>query len=93
MIETCLKYRDAFSHLSRIDKYFLNYPSEEEWERVDKIASVLKPFYDITKLFSGTNYPTANLYFHCVWKIQLHIQVFWSFFGFGEYFGHSLGSG
>ena len=23
---------------------------------------------------SGTNYPTANLYFHCVWKIQLHIM-------------------
>ncbi|KAK9988032.1 hypothetical protein SO802_028271 [Lithocarpus litseifolius] len=74
MIETCLKYRDAFSHLSRIDKYFLNCPSEEEWERVEKIARVLEPFYDITKLFSGTNYPTANLYFHCVWKIQLRIM-------------------
>ena len=35
---------------------------------------VLEPFYDITKLFSGTNYPTANLYFHCVWKIQLRIM-------------------
>ena len=30
MIETCLKYQDAFSHLSRIDKYFLNCPLEEE---------------------------------------------------------------
>ena len=30
MIETCLKYRDAFFHLNRIDKYFLNYPSKEE---------------------------------------------------------------
>ena len=35
---------------------------------------VLEPFYDITKLFSGTNYPTANLYFDCVWKIQLRIM-------------------
>ena len=25
-------------------------------------------------LFSGTNYPTANLYFHCVWRIQLRIM-------------------
>ncbi|KAK9998511.1 hypothetical protein SO802_018114 [Lithocarpus litseifolius] len=69
MIETCLKFRDAFSDLSRIDKYFLNCPSEEEWEKVENIARVLEPFYDITKLFSKTNYPTANLYFHCVWKI------------------------
>ena len=30
MIETCLKYQDSFSHLSRIDKYFLNFPSEKE---------------------------------------------------------------
>ncbi|XP_030969971.1 zinc finger BED domain-containing protein RICESLEEPER 3-like [Quercus lobata] len=74
MIEACLKYRDAFSHLSRIDKYFLNCPLEEEWERVEKIARVLEPFYDITKLFSGKNYPIANLYFHCVWKIQLCIM-------------------
>ncbi|XP_023909364.1 zinc finger BED domain-containing protein RICESLEEPER 2 [Quercus suber] len=73
MIKTCLKYRDAFSRLSKIDKYFLNCPSEEEWERVEKIVRVLEPFYNITKLFSGTNYPTANLYFHCVWKIQLRI--------------------
>ena len=71
MIETCLKYRDAFSHQSRIDKYFLNCPLEEERERVEKIARVLEPFYDITKLFFGINYPTTNLYFHCVWKIQL----------------------
>ena len=69
MIETCLKYRDAFSHKSRIDKYFLNCPLEEERERVEKIAGVLEPFYDITKLFSRINYPTTNLYFHCVWKI------------------------
>ena len=41
---------------------------------MEKIARVLEPFYDITKLFSRTNYPTANLYFHCVWKIQLRIM-------------------
>ena len=26
MIETCFKHQDAFSHLNRIDKYFLNCP-------------------------------------------------------------------
>ena len=25
-------------------------------------------------LFFGTNYPTKNLYFHCVWRIQLRIM-------------------
>ncbi|KAF3969455.1 hypothetical protein CMV_006761 [Castanea mollissima] len=36
------------SFFDKIDKYFLNCPSEEELERVEKIARVLKPFYDIT---------------------------------------------
>ena len=31
----------------------------------------LTPFYDITTLFSGTDYPTANLYFHGVSQIEL----------------------
>ena len=73
MIETCVKHQDAFSHLNRIDQYSLNCPLEEKWERVEKIARVLEPFYDITNLFSRTNYPTANLYFHCIGKIQLRI--------------------
>ena len=34
----------------------------------------LKPFYDITTLFSGSSYPTANLYFNGVRKIQLLIM-------------------
>ncbi|KAG5548756.1 hypothetical protein RHGRI_014198 [Rhododendron griersonianum] len=49
-------------------------PSEEEWERVKRITRFLKPFYEITILFSGCRYPTANLYFHGVWKIQLLIK-------------------
>uniref|UniRef100_A0A2N9IWT7 BED-type domain-containing protein n=1 Tax=Fagus sylvatica TaxID=28930 RepID=A0A2N9IWT7_FAGSY len=74
MIETCLKYRRAFVHLSSIDSNFNTCPSEEEWDRLEKIANILEPFYDITVLFSGTNYPTTNLYFHCVWRIQLRIM-------------------
>jgi hypothetical protein len=31
----------------------------------------LKPFYDITTLFFGTDYPTANLYFHGVSQFEL----------------------
>ncbi|XP_071917103.1 zinc finger BED domain-containing protein DAYSLEEPER-like [Coffea arabica] len=45
-------------------------PLEEESQRVDKIAEFLRPFYDMTILFSGSKYPIANLYFPNVWKIQ-----------------------
>jgi hypothetical protein len=37
--------------------------SDEEWIELGKIAEFLKPFYDITTLFSGSTYPTTDLYF------------------------------
>lgn len=33
----------------------------------------LKPFYEVTTLFSRNYYPTANIYFHKIWKIHMMI--------------------
>ena len=38
-------------------------PSLEEWIKIDKIRGFLSLFYDVSSLFSGSNYPTSNLYF------------------------------
>ncbi|KAF7131754.1 hypothetical protein RHSIM_Rhsim09G0046200 [Rhododendron simsii] len=73
MLETSLKHRSAFLHLSMIDPYYNTCPSEEEWNIAEKIARFLEPFFHITTLFSGSYYPTANLYFHSVWRIQVRI--------------------
>ncbi|MED6136925.1 hypothetical protein PIB30_118492 [Stylosanthes scabra] len=35
-----------------------------------KICEFLEPFYETTNLISGSSYPTSNLYFMQVWKIQ-----------------------
>ncbi|CAL5404742.1 unnamed protein product [Camellia sinensis] len=71
MLESTLMHRRAFYQLQLIDTNFKTCPSNEEWLRVERIARFLKPFYEITTLFSRSRYPTANLYFHGVWKIQL----------------------
>ena len=34
------------------------------------MCKFLLPFYHITTLMFGTSYPTSNLYFLQVWKIQ-----------------------
>ncbi|KAH9616707.1 hypothetical protein KSS87_014111 [Heliosperma pusillum] len=44
--------------------------SGNEWLKVEKICSLLEPFYEITNAFSGCEYPTANLYFINIFKIQ-----------------------
>ncbi|KAK3415408.1 hypothetical protein EUGRSUZ_H01031, partial [Eucalyptus grandis] len=73
MLEGALFFECAFSHLKLIDCNFVTCPSSEDWVRGKKIALLLKPFYDISTLFSGVRYPTANLYFYGVWQIQLRL--------------------
>ncbi|GJY76854.1 zinc finger BED domain-containing protein RICESLEEPER 2-like protein [Tanacetum coccineum] len=74
MLDCALAYRRAFVLLGKLDKTFKTCPTPDEWTRIEAIAMFLKPFYDITKLFSGTLYSTSNLYFHNVYKIQKAIQ-------------------
>lgn len=73
MLETAIGQREAFTLLSDIDPYF-DCLSNEEWDEVKTIADFLKPFYDITVFFSGSTYPTANLYFSGVWRIHMKIK-------------------
>ncbi|KAD1384629.1 hypothetical protein E3N88_42913 [Mikania micrantha] len=74
MLDCALAYRRAYARLALVDFNYKTFPSEEEWARVERIKRLLKPFYDITTLFSGSSYPTSNLYFQQVWKIQLCIE-------------------
>ncbi|CAB4263762.1 unnamed protein product [Prunus armeniaca] len=44
--------------------------SQDEWGKLEKLSKFLKVFYDVTCLFSGTKYPTANLYFPQVFVVE-----------------------
>ncbi|KAG6496797.1 hypothetical protein ZIOFF_044669 [Zingiber officinale] len=46
----------------------------EEWERVKKICGFLEVFHNATVDFSGSRYPTSNLYFPHVFVIQLKLH-------------------
>ncbi|KAJ0603044.1 putative transcription factor C2H2 family [Helianthus annuus] len=74
MLDSALAYRNAYARLALVDSKYKTFPSEQEWARVETITKFLKPFYNITTLFSGTSYPTSDLYFHNVWKIQKCIE-------------------
>ena len=63
MIDSAMRYRSVLNHLVEDDANFKHCPSRNEWNRVERITLFLIPFNDITTLFSGTDYPTANLYF------------------------------
>ncbi|XP_050908840.1 zinc finger BED domain-containing protein RICESLEEPER 4-like [Lathyrus oleraceus] len=70
MLQSALKYRRVFASLSFHDDNYKVFHSEEDWKRGDKICTFLLPFYETTNLISRTSYPTFNLYFLQIWKIQ-----------------------
>ncbi|XP_022017274.1 zinc finger BED domain-containing protein RICESLEEPER 2 [Helianthus annuus] len=74
MLDSALAYRKAYARLALVDSSYKSFPTEKEWARVETITELLKPFYNITTLFSGSSYPTSNLYFHNVWRIQMRIE-------------------
>ncbi|XP_031279086.1 zinc finger BED domain-containing protein RICESLEEPER 2-like [Pistacia vera] len=73
MLESALIYRHVFVHLSLIDPNYKSCHSDEEWDRGVRICKFLQPFYDTTTLFSGSQYPTANLYLRNVWRVQVRL--------------------
>ena len=74
MLESAIKYKLSFESLSWSDMNYKHCPSNEEWERGKKLCELLEPFYQITNMISGSSYPTSNLYFMQIWKIELLLK-------------------
>jgi len=65
MLKGALKYWCFIGSLPLVDECYKYCPSKEE-----KICRFLLPFYDMTTLIFATSYPTSNLYFLQVCKVQ-----------------------
>ena len=71
MIDSGTRYHSVLNCLAEEDANYKHCRSRDEWNRVERITRFLKPFNDITTLFSGIDYPTTNLYFQGVSRIEL----------------------
>ncbi|XP_026433062.1 zinc finger BED domain-containing protein RICESLEEPER 1-like [Papaver somniferum] len=74
MLDSCLVYRVVFAHLKEVDPDYEDCPTDEEWEKIEVVTKFLKTFYDLTTLFSGSKYPTSNLYFEGVCRVQVLLK-------------------
>ena len=74
MLESAIFYRRAFCHLELSDSNYKSCPTSEEWEKIEKICTFLGVFYEITRVFSGSKYPTSNLFFPSVFIAYLALH-------------------
>jgi len=77
MLSVAVPYKADFIRASRVDKQYTCLPSEEEWNFAADVVEQLRVFNDITLLFFGTEYVTANIYFIKICEIRKKIRQ-WS---------------
>ena len=61
MLSIALPYKVIFKRASRVNRQYTCFPCEKEWQYVADVVERLRLFNDITELFSGTEYVTANI--------------------------------
>ena len=55
-----MKYRPVFVNLEMEDANYTHCPLNDEWNRVERITRIFRPFYDISTQVSRTHYPTTT---------------------------------
>ncbi|KAK9668313.1 hypothetical protein RND81_13G050600 [Saponaria officinalis] len=74
MLDSALYHRRALNNFAKTDLNYKHCPTEGEWDKIEKICKFLKVFYDVTCVFSGTKFPTSNLYFIHVLRVRLLLK-------------------
>ena len=74
MIKSALEMKEVFWRLAQTDRNYKFHPSDEEWKVAQAICDCLEHFYAATNHFSGTSFPTSNVFFPDICKIQLHLS-------------------
>ncbi|XP_014619056.1 zinc finger BED domain-containing protein RICESLEEPER 2 [Glycine max] len=70
MLSTTLKFKTAFSTYSERDPHYTYAPLHEDWEKVQKVCTLLEVFNVATHVISGNEYPIANLCLAEVWRVK-----------------------
>ncbi|KAL5560719.1 hypothetical protein UlMin_036930 [Ulmus minor] len=73
MLSTALIYKSVFARLKQRELGYKTLPLEDDWVKARDLCDKLFLFYQVTEMFSGSKYPTANLLFPKVCEIRMAI--------------------
>ncbi|KAJ3686932.1 hypothetical protein LUZ61_016096 [Rhynchospora tenuis] len=78
MLDLALHLKKAIIRYAKLDVRYPYSLSDEQWDHVVTLHGHLKVFYDATLKFSGTKYPTLNLFFPDFCEVYLTIRNMYS---------------
>ncbi|XP_031254575.1 zinc finger BED domain-containing protein RICESLEEPER 2-like [Pistacia vera] len=70
MMVIALQFKNVFPRFKDRDSGFIYSPSDEDWEKVQKVCDILGVFSTVTNLISGSDYPTSNIFLNEVFRIK-----------------------
>ncbi|KAJ1689773.1 hypothetical protein LUZ63_013928 [Rhynchospora breviuscula] len=70
MIESALHYRSTFHQYAERDPNFEWELNDDEWASASAVCKFLEVFLDATNIFSGTLYPTSNLFLVEIFNVK-----------------------
>ncbi|MFS7922886.1 putative HAT dimerization domain, ribonuclease H-like superfamily, hAT-like transposase, RNase-H [Helianthus anomalus] len=62
MLSSALEFKDVFENYADRESSYKTLPSDEDWKKVEDVCSFLALFNEATKIISGSEYPTSNLF-------------------------------
>ena len=62
MLSIAIPYKKVFERLHNLEPNY-QVPPEDDWKFASIVCEKLKLFYELTELFSGTKYVSANIFF------------------------------
>lgn len=73
MLSIAIPYKKVFERLHNLEPNY-QVPPEDDWKFASIVCEKLKLFYELTELFSGTKYVSANIFFPKVCEIKLKMK-------------------
>lgn len=74
MLIAACELKEVFSCLDAFDPNYQNTLTMDEWKELEILCTFLKLLIDAASILTGPTYPTANAFFHEVWKLQLELK-------------------
>ncbi|OMO54906.1 putative Zinc finger, BED-type [Corchorus capsularis] len=71
MLSTAIKFKDVFPRYQDREPSYNCCPAPGDWVKVEKICEILEVFNAVTKIISGSDYPTSNLFLNEVHRVKV----------------------
>ena len=75
MLVVAWEYREVFSQMELRESGYKCTIDPTDWELAKVVCDHLSLFYHLTEIFSGTKYPTANLFFPLICDMRLSLNA------------------